>query len=79
MVTEEKILELIREICGKDLTVTRDSEFVKDLGILKSVAYYELAAVLEEECGISVSFYDLKKLKTVGEAVDFIRAAAERA
>ena len=51
--------------------VAEDASFVDDLGA-DSLDIVELVMALEEEFGISIPDEQAEKIKTVGDAVDFI-------
>ena len=51
--------------------VTEDAAFVDDLGA-DSLDIVELVMALEEEFGVSIPDEQAEKIKTVGDAVDFI-------
>jgi acyl carrier protein len=71
---EERIFKLIAKAAQTDAAkVSRDTEYVKDLNIVKSVAYFQLATMLEAEFEIKVNFLKLRTT-TVGETVDYIKS-----
>jgi acyl carrier protein len=73
MTVEERVLKLIAQAARTDAAkMNRDTEYVKDLNIVKSVAYFQLATMLEAELNIKVNFLKLRT-KTVGETIDYIR------
>jgi acyl carrier protein len=68
----EKIKGVIVEQLGADEDdVTEDAAFVDDLGA-DSLDIVELVMALEEEFGVSIPDEQAEKIKTVGDAVDFI-------
>jgi acyl carrier protein len=68
----EKIKGVIVEQLGADEDdVTEDAAFVDDLGA-DSLDIVELVMALEEEFGVSIPDENAEKIKTVGDAVDFI-------
>jgi acyl carrier protein len=68
----EKIKGVIVEQLGADEDdVTEDASFVDDLGA-DSLDIVELVMALEEEFGVSIPDEQAEKIKTVGDAVDFI-------
>ena len=52
-------------------TVSDDKSFTEDLGA-DSLETVELVMALEEEFGIEISDEDAEKIRTVGDAVNFI-------
>ncbi len=68
----EKIKGVIVEQLGVDEDdVAEDAAFVDDLGA-DSLDIVELVMALEEEFGVSIPDENAEKIKTVGDAVDFI-------
>ena len=68
----EKVKAVIVEQLGADEDdVTEDAAFVDDLGA-DSLDIVELVMALEEEFGVSIPDETAEKIKTVGDAVDFI-------
>jgi len=51
--------------------ITSHTRFVEDLDA-KSVNYVQLIAVLDDALGIDIPFMELRRKKTVGEAIDFV-------
>ncbi len=68
----EKIQEIIAEQLGIDAdSITMDSSFVDDLGA-DSLDIVSLIMALEEEFGIEFAEEDTDKIRTVGDAVNYI-------
>ena len=68
----EKIKVVIVDQLGADEDdVAEDASFVDDLGA-DSLDIVELVMALEEEFGVSIPDEQAEKIKTVGDAVDFI-------
>jgi acyl carrier protein len=73
---EERVIEIVVEqLCvDKSKTkVTRESSFVNDLGAI-SLDTQELVMDFEEEFNINIPEEDAEKIKTVGEAIDCVKA-----
>jgi len=70
---EEKLLEMIRNVCASDVEVTRDTNLTFDLG-LKSIDLLELVTDVEDEFGIEVSDEAVESIHTVGELMDYIQS-----
>ena len=70
---EERLKRIIAEQLGVDESqVTRDASFEEDLNA-DSLDLVELIMSLEEEFGIEISEEDAEKIKTVGDAIDYVR------
>lgn len=76
---EERVIEIVCENLGvsKD-QVNRSTSFQEDVGA-DSLDIVELVMELEEEFDIQIPDTEAEKIKTVGEAIDFIeRKQAEK-
>ena len=70
--TFDKIREIIAEQLGIAAdTITMESSFVDDLGA-DSLDIVSLIMAIEEEFGIEFAEDDADKIKTVGDAVNYI-------
>jgi len=68
----DKVKAVVVDQLGVDEDeVHEDSAFVDDLGA-DSLDIVELVMALEEEFGVSIPDEQAEKIKTVGDAVDFI-------
>src|SRR5262249_12628901 len=69
---EERVIEIVCENLGvnKD-QVTRKTAFIEDIGA-DSLDIVELIMELEEEFEINIPDDQAEKIKTVGEAIDYI-------
>jgi acyl carrier protein len=68
----EKVKAVVVDQLGvEEDDVNEDSAFVDDLGA-DSLDIVELVMALEEEFGVSIPDEQAEKIKTVGDAVDFI-------
>ena len=73
---EEKVKEIIVDQLGVDAEkVKTEAKFVEDLGA-DSLDTVELVMAFEEEFGIEIPDEDAEKIRTVGEAVEYIRSKA---
>ena len=71
-------LEKLREIIGEDLnidpdTITADTTFVDDLGA-DSLDIFQIIMGMEEEYDIELESEAAEQIRTVGDAVEAIRA-----
>ncbi|MDD4004827.1 MAG: acyl carrier protein [Elusimicrobiaceae bacterium] len=72
---EERVKNIIVEQLGVDAAeVTPNAQFVNDLGA-DSLDTVELIMALEEEFDIEIPDDKAEKIKTVGEALDYIKQA----
>ena len=67
----------VKEIIAKELEVepkqlTPEAKFIEDLGA-DSLDIVELVMALEEEFGIDIPDEDADKLKTVGDAMNYLK------
>ncbi len=70
----ERVKKIVADQLGVDEDkVVPEASFVDDLGA-DSLDLVELIMSLEEEFGISISDEEAQKIRTVGEAVDYISA-----
>ena len=72
---EERVMDVVSEqLALNKETLTRDSDFIKDLGS-DSLDQVELIMELEEEFGITIPEEEADKVRTVGDVIDHIEAA----
>lgn len=70
--TEEKVIGIVSEQLGVEKAeVTRESSFVDDLKA-DSLDVVELVMEFEDEFGITIPDDDYDKIKTVGDAINYI-------
>ncbi|MDO4317879.1 MAG: acyl carrier protein [Lachnospiraceae bacterium] len=68
----EKILEIMNEQLGVDVTgVTEETTFRDDLRI-DSLDLYELVTALEDEYNIEIQPEELDSLKSIGDVVNYL-------
>ncbi len=73
MAVPEKIKSMIAEQLGvKAEEITEDASFIDDLGA-DSLDTVELVMALEEEYDLEIPDEDAEKMRTVGDAVDYIK------
>ena len=71
--TEQKVKDIIVEQLGVNAEeVTRDASFIDDLGA-DSLDTVELVMAFEEEFNAEIPDEEAEKLKTVGDAIDYIQ------
>ena len=69
---EERVIDIVCENLGVNKEqVTRQTAFIEDIGA-DSLDIVELVMELEEEFEITIPDDQAEKIKTVGEAVDYI-------
>ena len=70
----EGVFEIIEDqLHLTGVEITEDSSFKDDLGA-DSIDLVELVMAFEEEFGVEVSYEELEKVvKTVGDAIEFLR------
>lgn len=75
---QERVQNIIIDQLGVEADqVKRESQFVNDLGA-DSLDTVELIMALEEEFEIEIPDEKAEKIKTVGEAIDYIEANAKK-
>ena len=73
MSVEDKVKEIVIDQLGVEVTeVTPEASFVDDLGA-DSLDTVELVMALEEEFDLEIPDEEAEKIKTVGEAIDYIK------
>ena len=71
--TEARVREIIINELGVEAEkVTDDAAFVEDLGA-DSLDTVELVMAFEEEFGIDIPDEDAEKMRTVGDAISYLR------
>jgi acyl carrier protein len=74
---EEKVKSIIVSQLGvNEDEVTKEASFVDDLGA-DSLDIVELVMAFEEEFGVEIPDEEAEKIRTVGEAVDYIEEKAK--
>ncbi len=69
---EERVIDIVCENLGVNKEqVTRTTSFIEDMGA-DSLDIVELVMELEEEFEITIPDEQAEKIKTVGEAIDYI-------
>lgn len=69
---EERVIEIVSENLGVDKKeVKRETSFTEDVGA-DSLDIVELVMELEEEFEITIPDDQAEKIRTVGEAIDYI-------
>jgi acyl carrier protein len=72
---ESKVVKIVAEQLGADpAKITRDTSFVEDLNA-DSLDQVELVMEFEDEFETSIPDEQAEKIKTVGQAIDFIKQA----
>jgi acyl carrier protein len=77
--TADKVREIIINELGVEAEkVTNDASFVEDLGA-DSLDTVELVMAFEEEFGIDIPDEDAEQMRTVGDAISYIKNNASGA
>ena len=67
------VLEIAAMVSSSDRkTMTLDLRIAEDLG-MKSMARIELAALLEEKFGVTISNFEIRKPKTLQEITELLK------
>jgi acyl carrier protein len=75
--TEAKVKEIIINELGVDPEkVTAEASFVEDLGA-DSLDTVELVMAFEEEFGVDIPDEDAEQMRTVGDAIKYLKAQME--
>src|SRR5437764_2560041 len=75
---EERVIDIVCENLGVNKEqVTRKTSFIEDVGA-DSLDIVELIMELEEEFEINIPDEQAEKIKTVGEAIDYIEAEIKK-
>jgi len=75
MANKEEILAGLAEIVNEETGVELDKSFTEDLDI-DSISMMTIVVNAEEKFEVTIPDEEVKNLKTVGDAVDFIANAA---
>lgn len=68
----EELLEVIREAMTEDdVEITKESEFVDDLG-LSSMEFFNLISLIEERFHIKFSDREIQNLENVGDVAELL-------
>lgn len=74
---EQKVIQIVAEQMSVDKgTITRSTSFVNDLNA-DSLDTVELVMELEDEFDLTIPDDEAEKMKTVGEAIDYIKKQLE--
>ncbi len=74
--SEDKVKELIAKELEVDVKqIMPDAKFIEDLGA-DSLDIVELVMALEDEFGIDIPDEDADKLRTVGDAMNYLKSHA---
>ena len=77
--TESRVKEIIiNELGAEPEKVTDDASFVEDLGA-DSLDTVELVMAFEEEFGIDIPDEDAEQMRTVGDAISYLKKHSQAA
>ena len=75
---EERVIDIVVENLGVNKEqVSRSTNFIEDIGA-DSLDIVELVMELEEEFEITIPDEQAEKIKTVGEAIDYIERETKK-
>ena len=75
---EQKVKKIIAEQLGiKEEDIKNESSFIEDLGA-DSLTTVEMSLALEDAFGIEIPDTEQENLRTVQQAVDFVKAAVNK-
>ncbi len=75
--TEAKVMQIVSEQMSVDKNeISRNTSFVNDLNA-DSLDTVELVMELEDEFDLTIPDEEAEKIKTVGEAIDYVRKHLE--
>ena len=78
MSVEQRVIEIVSEhLAVSKETLTRSTSFIEDIGA-DSLDIVELVMELEEEFDIQIPDDQAEKIKTVGQAVEYIKAEVKK-
>ena len=69
---EQKILDLIFEVCDDKIIYTKRDVNMFDTGLLESMDFIELLMAIEEEFDIEIPDEDAEKFQLVGDLVKYV-------
>jgi len=71
---QEKVCGFVAKITKRDLTeISVDLRLAEDLGI-KSVGRIELAALIEDELGVVINNFEIRKPKSINDVIALIES-----
>jgi len=75
---EKEIIRTLAELLGVDVKdVTPEKKIVDDLGA-DSLDLPEIMMTLEEKFNCTITPQEAQKIRTVGDAIEFVKAKAEK-
>ena len=78
MSVEQRVIDIVSEHFAYDKEkITRNTTFIEDIGA-DSLDIVEFVMELEEEFDIQIPDDQAEKIKTVGQAVEYIRAEVKK-
>lgn len=74
----DKVKEIVSQQLDVDVAqIKRESQFIDDLGA-DSLAIVELVLAFEEQFEIDIPDEDTEKIRTVGDAIDYIASRTKK-
>ena len=74
---ESKVMEIIAEQLGISVSELEEDTILADLGA-DSLDLFQIISALEEEFEIEFDNEEAENLKTVGDAIEYIKSAVEK-
>ena len=75
---EQKVKQIIAEQLGKnEADIKNEASFIEDLGA-DSLTTVEMSLALEDAFGIEIPDTEQENLRTVQQAIDFVKAAVNK-
>lgn len=74
---ESKVMEIIAEQLGISASELEEDTILADLGA-DSLDLFQIISALEEEFEIEFDSEEAENLKTVGDAIEYIKSAVEK-
>jgi len=73
---EEKVLNILAEICNDDIVRTERDIDIFDTGLIDSIAFIELLVAIEDDFGIEISPTEIERseINTANKIIALIKA-----
>ena len=72
--TASSLMAIIAKVAKRDSSeITPETRIAEDLGV-KSVGRVEIAALIEDQLGVNLGNFEIRKPKTVGEIITLVES-----